>query len=129
MYDPDDYVFCFRMVMITRHEAGESGSRSGSGSGSGSGVGRVDEGLHEFIASKITIGILKSTLVIFWSIKEGIMELMEDRLKAFRSDMASSQSGLCTLSFKDFRGRDAPDFHGVKEPIVAMREIADMEFA
>ena len=100
MYEPVDYVFCFRMVMITCHRAGGSGS----GSGLGSGAEPFDEGLCEFIASEITRGILESTPVIFGSIKEGIMQLMEDRLKAIRSDMASSQSGSHTLSFKDFRG-------------------------
>ena len=67
--------------------------------------------------------------VIFGSIKEGIVELMEDRLRAFRSDMATSQSGSRTLSFKDFRGSGAPDFHGAKDPIAARRWIADIESA
>ena len=88
MYDPDDYVFCFRMVMITQHRGGGSGS----GSGSGSGAEPVDEGLRKFIASEITKGILESTPMILGSIKERIVEMMEDRLRAFRSDMASSQS-------------------------------------
>ena len=57
--------------------------------------------------------------MIFGSIKEGIIELMEDPLRAFRSDMASGQAGKCTLSIKDFRGCGAPYFHGVKDPIVA----------
>ena len=52
----------------------------------------VDEGLREFIASEITKGILESTPIIFGSIKEGIIDLMEGRLRAFRSDMASGQS-------------------------------------
>ena len=57
----------------------------------GSGSEQVDEGLREFIASEITRGILESTPIIFRSIKERILELMEDRLRAFRSDMASGQ--------------------------------------
>ena len=67
--------------------------------------------------------------MIFGSIKEGIIELMEGRLKAFRSEYASSLSGARTLSFKDFRGCGAPEFHGVKDPIVARRWITDMESA
>ena len=90
---------------------------SGEGSGSGSGSEPVDERLHEFIASEITRGILDATPVIFGSIKEGIVKLMEDHLRAFRSDMATTQSGSHTLYFKDFRGRGAPDFHGAKDPI------------
>ena len=65
------------------------------------------------------MGILESTPIIFGSIKEGIVELMEDRLWAFRSDMASVRSGSCTLSFKDFRASGALDFHGAKDPIAA----------
>ena len=88
-------------------------------SGSGSGSELVGEGLREFIASEITRGILDATPVVFGSIKEGIIELMEDRLRAFRSDMASGRSGSRTLSFKDFQGSGAPDFHRAKDPIAA----------
>ena len=102
---------------------------SGEGSGSGSGTEPIEERLREFITSEITRGILESTPIIFGSIKEGIVEMMEDRLRAFRSDLASSQSGSRTLSFKDFRSSGAPDFHGVKDPIVARRWIADIESA
>ena len=118
-------VYC-RMVVLRQRPAGGS---SGEGSGSGSGSEPVDERLREFIASEITRGILESTPIIFGSIKEGIVELMEDRLRAFRSDMASGQSGSRTLSFKDFRGSGAPDFHGAKDPIAARRWIADIESA
>ena len=79
----------------------------------------MDERLREFIAYEITRGIRDATPVIFGSIKEGIVELMEDCLRAFRSDMATSQSGSRTLSFKDFRGSGASDFHGEKDPIAA----------
>ena len=83
MYDPDLYACTFNMV-TTRLGAGGSGL--GSGSGSGSGSEQVDDGLCEFIASEIMRGILESTPIIFGSIKEGIVELMEDRLRSFRSD-------------------------------------------
>ena len=115
---------CFSMVM-TRQGAG--GSIFGSGFGTGSDP--FDDGLREFIASEITRGILDATLMIFGSIKEGIIELTEVRLRDFRSDMAHSQSGTRTLSFKDFRGCGAPDFFGVKEPIVAIWWIADIASA
>lgn len=128
MYDLDVYVFIFSMV-ITRHGAGGSGSGSGSGLGSGAGSEQVDEGLRKFIASEITRGILESTPIIFRSIKEGIIELMEDHLQAFRSDATSNQSGTRTLSFKDFRGSGAPYFHWVKDPIAARRYIAYIESA
>ena len=104
-------IMYFRMVLLRPRPAVGS---SGEGSGSGSGSEPVDERLREFIASEITRRILDATPVIFGSIKEGIVELMEDRLRAFRSDMATSQSGSHTLFFKDFRGSGAPDFHGGK---------------
>ena len=74
MYNPDTYVFCFRMVVITRHRAGGSGL--GSGSGSGLGFEPVNEGLREFIVSEIMRDILESTPMIFGSIKEGIIKLI-----------------------------------------------------
>nr|KAJ0216168.1 hypothetical protein LSAT_V11C300131450 [Lactuca sativa] len=118
-----------RDCMVTLRERPVGGSGSGSGSGSGAGSEPVDDGLREFIASEITRGILEATPVIFGSIKEGIIELMEDHLRAFRSDLASGQVSTRTLSFKDFRGCGVPDFHGVKNPIVARRWIADIESA
>ena len=54
---------------------------------------------------------------------------MEDHLRAFRSHMVAGQSGSRPLSFKDFRGCVAPDFHGAKDPIAAKRWIADIESA
>ena len=111
MYDPEDCVFCFRLV-VTCHRAGGSGF--GSGSGSGTGSEPIDEGLRDFITSNIRRGILESTLMIFESIKDNITELMEDRLRSFRSDMEPTKLGTSTLSFKDFRGCRAPDFCGVK---------------
>ena len=119
-------MLCFRMVVLRpRPEVGSSGEGTGSGSSSE----LVNERLRDFITSEIIRGILQSTLIIFGSIKEGIVELMEDRLRAFRSDMASGQSGSRMLSFKDFRGSGAPDFHGAKDPIAARRWIADIESA
>ena len=115
-----------RMVVLRpRPTVGSSGEESGSTSGSEP----VDERLREFFASEITRGIPDATQVIFGSIKEGIIELMEDRLRAFRSDMATTQSRSRTLSFKDFRGSSAPNFHGAKDLIAARRWIVDIESA
>ena len=77
---------------------------------------KVDDGLREFIASKIMRGILKATPVIFGSIKESIIKLMEDCLRSFRSEWAFSQLGSHRQSFKEFRGSGKSDFHGVKDP-------------
>ena len=65
--------------------------------------------------------------MIFESIKEGIIELMEDLLRALWRDMASSQSGTNTLSFKDFKGCCVLDFQGVKDLILARSWIADIK--
>ena len=77
----------------------------------------------------MTRGILELTPVIFRSIKEGIIELMEDHLRSFRSDLGSRQMGTRTLSFKDFRGSGAPDIHGVKDSIAAWRWIVGIKSA
>ena len=56
------------MVVSTRGE--------GSGSDSGAGTKPIDEQMSEIILSEITHGIWQQTLVIFGTIKEGIMEIM-----------------------------------------------------
>ena len=60
------------------------------------------------IASEINKGILEETPVMLGSIKEGIIELMDDRLRIFRANLATSQHGAHTLYFKDFTGWGAP---------------------
>ena len=69
------YVLCFSMEVTNGRAEG-----SGSGSGSGSGTKPIDEGLCEFIVSEIMRGILIATPVMFRSIKEDVIELMEDHL-------------------------------------------------
>lgn len=59
------------------------------------------------------------TLVTFQLIKEGIKELMEDRLLVSKVDLATSQLGAHILSNKDFKGCEALDFFGGKDPIPA----------
>ena len=63
--------------------------------------------------------ILDVISVMFGLIKEGIFELMEDRLQIFRADPAASQYRSHTLSFKDFRGCGALEFFRAKDPIAA----------
>ena len=45
------------------------------------------------------------------------------------SDLAFGHAVTRILSFKDFIGSGAPDFHRVKDPIVTRRWIADIESA
>ena len=66
---------------------------SGSGAGSGDTTDVIDERLHELVASEVTRGILDATPVIFGTVKEGIMEIMEERLKSFMDKFVPGQVG------------------------------------
>ena len=66
-------------MVITR--GGDSNSSYGSGSGSG--IEPIDERLRMFIAAKVTCGIVDATKAMFGTIKEGIMELLDERIRAF----------------------------------------------
>ena len=80
-------IFQFSMVM-TRLGPDGSGSGSGSEAGSGGPTDGIDERLRELIAAKVTKGILDATPVIFGAVKDGMMEIMEERLRAFRADVS-----------------------------------------
>ena len=75
------------MVVITR------GYGSGSGSGSDVGTEIINERIHEFLMSEITRGILDSTPMMFGMMNEGIMEILDKHLGAFRTKIATSQFG------------------------------------
>ena len=90
--------FNLRMVMTTR-----GGSSSGSGSGPSSGTEPIDERLHEFIVVEVTRGILDATLVMFNTINEGIMYLMDERLMYFKAEIVAGQIGAQTPSFMEFK--------------------------
>ena len=78
---------CFRMVVLRSRPASDNGG-AGEGSGSGSGDERIHEKTREFLSSEITRIILEQTPVIFGSINEGILELMDERLGTFRAEVA-----------------------------------------
>ena len=103
-------------MVVTCGGAGGSGFESGSGMG----TKPIDDGLCEYIASEVTRDIIDATSMLFVSIKEGIIRLMEDLLRIFRADLAASQPGSRTLSIKDFKGHEAPEFFGTKDPITAI---------
>ena len=65
---------------MTRFGVGGSGSRSGSGDTTKT----IDERLRELIAVEVTRGILDATPMIFGTIKEGMMDILEERLRSFR---------------------------------------------
>ena len=114
-------------MVVTRFGAGGSGS--GSGAGSGGPTDGIDERLRELIAAEVTRGILDATPVIFGTVKEGMMEIMEERLRAFRADISAGQGGARTPSFREFKACGAPEFSGVRDPIVSRRWVADIENA
>ena len=116
-------------MVVTRLGARGSGSGSVSGAGSGDTADVIDKRLRELIAVEVTRGILDATPVIFRTVKEGIMDLMEERLRLFRAEIAVGQIGARTPSFREFKACGAPKFFGVKDPIVSQRWIADIKNA
>ena len=103
----------------------QGGSGSGEGSGLGSGAASLDDRIQEFISSEITQNILEYTHAIFGSIKEGIMELMDKCLIAFRIEMVAIRDA-CSLTFREFRACGAHEFLGKKGAIASGRWLADI---
>ena len=104
-------------MVVTRFGAGGSGSRSGSGAGSGDTIDVIDERLRELITAAVTRGILEVTPIIFGMVKEGIMEIMEERLRSFTAELAAGQVGVRTPSFREFKAYGAPEFFTARDPI------------
>ena len=103
-------IVCFRMVVLRPRPTGGS-SRAREGSGSGSGAEHLDEQTREFISSEVMCSILEQTHVIFGSVKEGILELLVEKLSAFRTELAVMM-GSRTLTFRKFGACGALDYHG-----------------
>ena len=115
-------VFVVQLSMVS--------TRGGAyGSGSDAGAASIDERLRKFITYEITHGIMESTPVIFDTIKEGIMELLDERLGALRAEIALGQLGARTPSFREFKACGALEFFGAKDPIASHGWITDMENA
>ena len=66
--------------------------------------------------------------MIFGTVKEGIMEGLEDHLGSFRYEIVAMM-GVCTLTFHEFRTSGALKFFGKKEPITSRRWLADVAYA
>lgn len=113
-------------MLVTTQGGGYS---TGLGLSSGSGLEPIDERIHKFITSEITSGIIDVNPMVFGTIKEGIMGLLDERLGDFWAEIAAVQLGAWTLSFREFKACGAPEFFGVKDPIASRRWIADMENA
>ena len=63
--------------------------------------------------------------MIFGLIKEGIPELMDERLSTFRAEVAAMM-GSRMLTFREFRACGAPDYHGAREPVASTRWLEDV---
>lgn len=63
--------------------------------------------------------------MIFGSVKEGILEVLEERLSSFRSKMMAIV-GAQSFTFREFRACGAPEYHGDKEPIASRCWLADV---
>ena len=76
----------------------------------------MDKQTRKFISSEITRNILDQTPVIFGTIKEGILEILDERLSAFRTEMAAMIESR-TLTFREFIACGAPDYQGPETPL------------
>ena len=56
--------------------------------------------------------------MIFGLVKEGILEVLEEQLSLFHSEMTAITRAR-SLTFKEFGPCGAPDYHGEKDPIVS----------
>lgn len=81
-------------MVVTHFGAGALGSGPGFEAGSGDTTDVIDERMHKLIAAEVTRGILDASPVIFGMVKEGIMEIMEERLRSFRAELAAGRWGL-----------------------------------
>lgn len=59
------------------------------------------------------------------SVKEGILEILDERLGAFLSMMVAMMGAL-TLTFLEFRSCRPPKFFGKKDPIASTRWLVDV---
>ena len=111
--------------MATLQDGPVDGLGVREGSGSGSGTEQLEERMREFVSAEITRGILDQTPVIFGTVKEGILEILDERLGAFRTELMA-MLGAHTLTFREFRACGAPDYHGARDPIASGRWLADV---
>ena len=63
--------------------------------------------------------------MIFGTIKEGIMEVLVERLGSLRSEMVAL-IGACSLTFGKFRTCGALDYFGEKNPIASRQWLVDV---
>ena len=81
--------------------------------------------MREFISSDIIRNILEQTLMIFGTVKEDILEILDERLGTFCYEMMAMVGDL-SLTFREFRASRAPEFFGKKDPIASRRWLVDV---
>ena len=81
--------------------------------------------MWEFISSEITCSMLEQAPVIFGTIKEGIMEVLEGHLGSFRYEMVAMM-GARTFTFCEFQACGALKFFGEKDPIASRHWLVDV---
>ena len=77
-------MLCCSMATLRGRPVGSLGA--GEGSDSGYGARQLDEQMREFISAEITCNILDQTPMIFGMVKEGITEILDEILGAFRTE-------------------------------------------
>ena len=93
--------------MVTLREIPVSSSGIEEGSGLGFRAGQLDDQMRDFISAEIMRNIIDQTPVIFGSVREAIVELMDSHLEAFRAGIVSGQ----------IRARLEPDAYGFQGSI------------
>ena len=93
--------------MVTLRELPVSSSGVEEGSGSGFRAGQLDDQMRDFISAEIMRNIIDQTPVIFGSVREAIVELMDSHLEAFKAGLVSGQIG----------ARLGPESYGVQGSI------------
>lgn len=84
------------MVTLQERPVGRSGA--GEGSGSGSGAEQFEERMRELISTEVTRSIIDQTPMIFVTVKEGILEILDERLGAFHTEIMALM-GARTMKF------------------------------
>lgn len=102
---------------------------SGFGSGLGADAELIDKRIHEFIMSETTSRVLDTIPMMFDTIKDGIIELLDERLGVFRAKIIASQFWARNLTFRKFKAYGSPEFFRKKDHISNRWWFTDMESA
>ena len=71
--------------------------------------------MRELIATEVAMGILDVIIVIFPIVKNGMMEIMEERVRAFRAEIAAGQIWGGSPLFREFEASVMSEFFEVKD--------------